>query len=189
MKILSTFALGSLLLVGCGGSDILGTDDAGTTADMTLQLYKLQSGQYTVTSLTVGNDGCMVNPNDPLNPTIGIDLTLTNDGAGNIGLGKVGGTPPEPSNGASCPGNPANPACATATMSPIPFSDNQGTLVRDNDIDDGNGCTEHRHVENLLQLTADNTFTSSYTNTDSKHVGCSIKVDCTTTYTWSFTKK
>lgn len=187
MKILSTFALGSLLLVGCGGSGILGGDDAGT-ADMTLKLYKLQSGPYKVTSLNVISDGCMVNPNDPANPTVGVDLTLTNDGAGNIGLGKVGGTPPEPSNGASCPGNPVNAACATAS-NPLPFSDNQGTLVRDNNIDDGAGCTEHRHVENLLQLTADNTFTASYTNTDSNHVGCSIKVDCTTTYTWSFSKQ
>lgn len=187
MKILSTLALGSLLLIGCGGT---GTgDDGGTdTQDMTLKLFKLQSGQYTVTSLTLGNDACMVNPNDTANPTIGVPFALANDGNGNISLGSFGGTPSEASNGSSCPGNPANAACATAS-SPLPFSDNMGTLVRDNTIDDGAGCSEHRHVENLLSLTADNTFTSSYTRKDSQHSGCTITADCTTTWTWSFTKQ
>jgi len=184
MKALSMGALAALLVAGCGGE---GTPADGG-ADMVPQLFKLQSGTYKVTDLRMLTDGCMVNPNDPANPTIGITLSLTNDGNGNIGLGNMVGTPMEPSNGASCPGMPANPACATAT-NPLQFNNNMGTLVRDNNIDDGMGCTEHRHIENLLTLTADNQFTSSYTRKDTMHMGCTATMDCTTTWTWDFVKQ
>lgn len=184
-------AMGLALTAGsmgaCGGTNnILG--DGGTQDMAMAKLFKLQSGDYQVSTLTINNDGCMVNPNDISNPTIGKVFTLTNDGSGNIGLGTLGGMPPQPSNGASCPGTPLNAACATAPNAK-PFNNNMGTLVRDNNIDDMMGCTEHRHVENLLTLTADNTFTSAYIRTDTMHKGCMAMADCTTTWTWSFVKK
>jgi hypothetical protein len=184
-------ALAALLAGGCGTS-LLGNDGGTTNDDLATQLYRLQSGTYKATSLTNLNDGCMVNPNDPMNPTVNtVMYTLTNDGMGNIGLGTVGGTPPQPSNGASCPGSPANAACSTAT-NPLPFNNNVGTLVRDNTINDttgGGSCMEHRHVENLIMLTADNTFTASYTRKDTMHTGCTATADCTTTWTWTLVKQ
>jgi hypothetical protein len=168
--------------------------------DMTVQLFKLQSGTYNVTGLINITDGCGVNPNDAANPTIGKSFTLTNDGNGNIGLGSVCTAPlapgsgnatcdsAQPSNGVSCLSASMPAVCATAS-NPLPFNNNMGTLVRDNNIDDGAGCSEHRHVENLLQLTADNTFTASYTRSDTKHMGCSATADCTTTWTWNFVKQ
>ena len=195
----------ALLLGACGANaftdlgtsnDLSGSQDAGATGDlarggsndMTLILFKLQSGMYKVGSLTMVTDDCMVNPNDPANPTVGHSFTLTNDGAGNIALGASVGSPPEASNGASCPGSPANPACASVTNPPS-FTNNQGLLIRDNDIDDGHGCTEHRHIENFLTLTADNSFTAQYKRVDTNHMGCAVKADCTTTWTWDFAKE
>ena len=174
---------------GSGGVDG-GSGDGGLGAtDMAVKLFKLQSGDYKITAVRVGNDGCMVDPNNAMNPSVGRTLPLVNDGMGNIGLGAVTGTPPQPSNGASCPGSPANAACATAPNAK-PFNNNVGTLVRDNTVDDGAGCVFHRHVENLVTVTADNQFTAAYTRSDTQHGGgCMTNADCTTTWSWDLSKQ
>ena len=187
--VMSLVVVAAGTVAACGADKLLG--DGGTGADMAMpKLFKLQSGDYAVTALTLGNDGCMVDPNNAMNPTIGKKLPLVNDGMGNIGLGNLTGTPMQASNGSSCPGSPANAACATAPNAK-PFNNNQGTLVRDNKVDDGAGCTFNRHIENLITLTADNTFTAAYTRTDTMHsAGCTLqKTDCTTTWNWTLVKQ
>ena len=174
-------------LVACGGSttgDGGTNEDGGANQDLAVTLFKLQSGTYTVMSINLGNDGCNVGTTG----IVGSTQPLTNDGAGNIALGPLAGmNPQEHSNGASCPGSPANPACATDAAA-VPFNNNQGSLVRDNDVDDMAGCTFHRHVLNQLTLTADNTFNADYTRKDTNHAGCAQATDCTTTWTWTLAR-
>src|SRR5262245_34390108 len=93
-------------LVGCGGTvggilDAFNESDMTTPADMTpggpgcgdlvvapaMTLFRLPEGVYKVMgAVTIISDGCLVNPNDPQNPTDGQIYALTNDGNGNIKL-------------------------------------------------------------------------------------------------------
>jgi hypothetical protein len=72
----------ALPIAGCG-DDILGFLDGGTN-DMTVVVYKLVSGDYTVTKLTDKTDTCMID--DPNDPVLGAKFALTNDGQGNVKL-------------------------------------------------------------------------------------------------------
>lgn len=198
--------LAVVLMAGCGDGTSL-FPDLGTTEDLGTQdaavtLYKLQSGDYKVLDLTgVNDDGCYDTPpsNDvSMDGLVNDTFPLVNDGSGKVSLGEKSGTPEEPAQGMSCPPDGAdwtNPACATAANA-TPLSDNAGTLVRDNEVDltDNNGdvfCTFHVHRENQITLTADNTFTSSYTEkrTDVGE-GCTGVIQaCTATWTWTLAKQ
>lgn len=203
--------LAAVLMVGCGDGtslfpDLGTTDDGGTSQDAALTLYKLQSGTYQVTSVsTVADNGCYAtSPTEDVTNggLINDTFPLTNDGEGKVSLGELSGTPEQPSQGMSCPPEGAswtNAACATATVA-VPLSDNVGTLVRDNQVDltDNNGdvfCTFNVHRESQITITADNTFTASYTETRSNPTnGCDTGDDaaikaCTVTWTWTLAKQ
>lgn len=195
--LLAVGAMAALTLVGCGGaSSLLG--DLGGGNDMGgVTLYKLQSGTYAVTGESSLVDGCMAfaSASDFMTLT-GVTKMLTNDGKGNIQFGPPDPngtpTPSEPMEGASCPGDPANAACSTASIQPPPaFDNNMGFLVSDYSLDDGQGCTLHRHVENVLTLTADNTFTAAYSvKDDQMSTGCTVETTaCTTSFTWNWMKQ
>ncbi|MFI5288620.1 MAG: hypothetical protein ACHQ17_03180 [Polyangia bacterium] len=188
--------LSALAIAGCGGDNSL--FDLGTGGDAAAPLYKLHSGTYGVTAESSLVDGCMAfdATTAPFSSLTGITKVLANDGAGNISLGGPDAngtpTPAEPQEGASCPGSPANAACATATIQPPPqFDNNMGFLVSDYSLDDGQGCTIHRHVENVLTLTADDTFTAAYSVKDDQMTsGCTVETSaCTTSFTWNWKKQ
>src|SRR5262249_44971214 len=98
---------------------------------------------------------------------------LKNDGNGNVKLnntdkfdmsneaqqyGPEVGMPMQPAQGASCPGT-NNPAQCTTESSAMPFNDNMGTLVRDNDVVNGM-CSYHLHLVNQITVTHDRTRTT-----------------------------
>ena len=67
-------------LGACGGTTPTFLADMASSPDQTIQLFKIQSGDYTVTSLTNENDACKIDDG-----TIkGSKFTVTNDGQGNI---------------------------------------------------------------------------------------------------------
>jgi len=186
---------------GLGGQDGHASEDL-FTGDMVVK--RLTTGVWKVVNdVTIGNDGCQVNPNDPANPTKGQIFALQNDGAGVIKLGNPtdpthpsaiqqydgaeSGTPPQPAQGASCPGT-NNPAQCATELTAVPFNADGGTLVRDNTVGTGaqGTCTFHRHLVNQVALTGDRQFTAQYTRTDTQHVTCTQTTDCTTTWSWDF---
>lgn len=210
-RVLSLFAAVALssMTAGCGDTVtglldgfLPGAGDMTTPPDMAITLYRLPEGVWKVSGpVTMLDDKCNVNPNDPMNPTAGQIYGLVNDGAGNIKLGNTdkfampdmpqmydaaeSGMPPQPAQGASCPGT-NNPAQCATEPTAKPFNDNKGTLVRDNKVT-ANNCTFNRHVVNQLTLTADGKFTSEYTRTDTMKSMCiTNKEDCTTKWTWQF---
>jgi len=195
--------------------DLRVTEDASLTPDLSrlaedllaggpdfsqVTLFRLAAGVYKVSGPVAAlNDGCLVDPNNAMNPTDGLTWALTNDGAGNIRLnnsdnpntpnqaqqyGPEVGSPPQPALGTSCPGI-NNPAQCASEPNARPFNNNSGTLVRDNTVSTGN-CTFRRHVVNEVTLTADSTFTAAYTRRDTQHVGCMPAADCESTWTWKF---
>jgi len=196
----------SFALTGCGDTlnGLLdgGSDDMPAAGDLAPK--RLTTGVWKVVNdVTIGNDGCQVNPNDPANPTKGQIWALVNDSAGGIKLGNPtdpanpgsmqqydtneSGTPPQPAQGASCPGT-NNPAQCASELTAVPFNADGGTLVRDNTVGTGaqGTCTFHRHLVNQVALTGDRQFTAQYTRTDTQHVTCTQTTDCTTTWSWDF---
>jgi hypothetical protein len=206
LTIVGSLAMASFA-AGCGDTNIFGDGgaDSGENPDLAMvTLFRLPQGVYKVSGpVTIGNDQCMVDPNNATNPTAGQIWALQNDGTGLIKLnnpsdpdhpdmvqqyGAEVGNPAQPALGASCPGGAANPAQCSTEPNAVAFNNNMGTLVRDNGVTtEGGVCMLHRHIVNQVNLTADGKFTAAYTRTDTNHQGCTtITTDCTTTWTWNF---
>lgn len=151
---------------GCPGGD--GDNDAGVA----FTTHTIDNGDYTLSAATNINDGCNVDPNGA-SPIQGTKQAITYDAAtGKLSIGANAGTPPAPSNGEGF------------------LSDNKGTLLRENTVDAGGGCTFTRHVENAVTVTGDNALSSNYTRTDTNHTAACVDqtTDCTTTWSYTLTK-
>jgi hypothetical protein len=212
---LLTMTCASLALTGCSA---VGPADAATSSGdmylLDLAPRRLTSGVWKVVNAVVGNAACQVNPGDPANPATGQIWALVNDSMGGIKLGNAtdpahpgavqqydtseSGTPPQPAQGASCPGGAANQVRCASEGNAQPFGPDGGTLVRDNQVGTGapGTCTFHRHLVNQVYLTGDQAFTAQYTSTDTQHMsagtptdmaaGCAQTTDCTTTASLDF---
>jgi hypothetical protein len=172
-------ALVACCAAGCsvGGAGDGGTEDLSGGGDLSMVFYKLVSGTYAVQSVTnyMNTDGCHVYGANLLTYT----TTLTNDGSGNVALGPMVGTPMQPSQGSGT------------------IDNNMGTLTRNNTATDATitNCTYTLMRTNMITLTADNTFTANYSETQSGWssacmlAGEDAGTSCTTTWTWTFTKQ
>lgn len=165
----------SLTAIGCGGS---GTDDGFITEaqDMAQAIFRVQSGDYKVTTVTKASDTCMINLDDPANMFVGHVFPLTNDGHYNFTLGPVVGTPPQPSQGQGMVGN---------------VTPNMGTLTRDNMVMDATtGCNYRLQRTNAITVTGDNALTVQLTENDTMHttVCMPVKTDCSANYTFTLVK-
>ncbi|HZH03257.1 MAG TPA: hypothetical protein VEY30_05690, partial [Myxococcaceae bacterium] len=159
----------ALSLAGCG-EDTLDGGDGGENG------FLLESGEYVASAASNVQDGCNQDPNNSANdpqitPLAGTKLKLTNSN-GEVSLGDLVGTPPQPSQGKGF------------------VTDNSGTLTRQNQVSTEQGaCTYTRTASNEITVTADNTFTTNYTRTDSEHsAGCTQNSACTTRFTYTLTK-
>lgn len=159
MRSLGLAVLLALPVAGCG-DDILGLNDGGTS-DMAVVLYKLVSGDYTVTKLTDKMDGCMID--DPMDPVLGAKFPVINDGQGNVELQGWG-------------------------KGQVLF--NKGTLKLMGTYGPVNMCTYMYDVTVDVTVTADNTFTGKYKESHTgRTADCFPKVGATCTSSWTMELK
>lgn len=153
MRSILFVVLFALPAFGCG-DDIFGTD--GGTADMTMTVYRIVSGNYKVTNLTNKMDSCMIDT-DPMDPILGHVFTVTNDGQSNITIAGVG-------------------------TGQVLF--NKGTLKLAGDYN-MSGCMYHYDVTTNVTVTADNILSAAYSETWTNRTGCSVNVGTTCTSSWT----
>jgi hypothetical protein len=159
MRSLVFAVLLALPVAGCG-DDIFGLTDGGTN-DMTVVVYKLVSGDYTVTKLTDKMDGCMID--DPNDPVLGAKFAVTNDGQGNVNLTGWG-------------------------MGQVLF--NKGTLKLMGKYGPVNMCEYNYDVTVDVTVTADNTFTGKYTEKHTGRTSqCFPMVGAACTSSWTMELK
>ena len=166
---LAVFAL-TPLAVGCGGTDV--GDDSFIADDMAMQVYKVQSGTYSVSKLTKVSDACMKNLDDPQNPFS--SLAVTNDGHGKLSLG---------STNVSYLSDPTLYSQGTGM-----FSDSYHVTTSLDADADATGCMFHLARMNDVTVTADNTLDVNFTETQTNHSGtCTTGVTTDCTSNWTFT--
>jgi|SwirhirootsSR2_FD_contig_81_2551458_length_1014_multi_5_in_0_out_0_2 hypothetical protein len=150
----------TLSLAGCG-DDFFGTDGS-TTKDMTVTLYKIVSGKYTIQTVYDKMDACMIlTGGTALENTM---WTVTNDGAGNVDVEGFG-------------------------KGPVAF--NMGTLTGMTSTTATMNCPSYNIAyTSKMTVTADNTFTLNYTeNETNRQAGCLPMVtgtSCTSTWKMDF---
>ena len=157
------------LAVGCGG---VGADDTTTPtgADMSMVVFKVVSGTYTVSNLTsAGTDTCMQNL-DSTNFTM---LGVVNDGMGHLSLG---------SNNVSYLSDPALYSQGTGM-----FTDSYHVTTHLDAMANATGCMFHLVRDDMVTVTADNTLSVMYKQTQTNHTGtCTVvTTDCTSQYNFT----
>lgn len=158
------------LAVGCGGTDT--GDDSFIADDMAMQIYKVQSGTYSVSQLTKVSDACMKNLDDTANPFSA--LAVTNDGHGTLSLG---------STNVSYLPDPTLYSQGTGM-----FSDSYHVTTSLDSDADATGCMFHLVRTNDVTVTADNTLEVNFTETQTNHMGtCTTGVTTDCTSNWTFT--
>lgn len=161
--------LAPLAAIGCGGGD----DTIFTpTPDMAMQIFKVQSGTYNVSMLTKVSDSCMQN----LDSTNFTTLGVVNDGMGHLSLG---------SNNVSY----LSDATLYSQGSGM-FTDSYHATTHLDAQADATGCMYHLVRDNTVTVTADNTLTVQYMQTQTNHMGtCTVvTTDCTSAYNFTLTK-
>lgn len=168
---IATIGLAGVAVIGCGGDDNDNKCGDGGCVDAGPQPFGISnSGCYTVESLTNLTDGC----------EFGADLTAGNSfpatynrSTATLSLGREVGSPGQPSLGSG-----------TITY-------NAGTMARNNTVmEPGSTCTWNEVVAGNLTVTAIDTFTITYTDTQrSFSAGCKDPPpptggSCTSTWTW-----
>jgi hypothetical protein len=157
---------------GCLDSAVTSGADAGSDGPA---LWGLSRGtnSYTITKVTIGNDGCMLGP-DAL---MGMTRPVTYDEATNtISVGDQKGAPPAPSLGSGHVGA------------------NVATLSRDNNAGDAMGCYWHQTDAGSLMLFDNDKFTLDVTETDNMYSAACMAADkpggesCTSTFQLTFVK-
>ena len=139
------------LAIGCGG---LGDTTTVTTADMSMQVFKVVSGAYAVSNLvSAGTDTCMQN----LTSSNFTSLGVVNDGNGHVSLG---------SNNSSYLPDPALYTQGTGT-----FSDSYHVTTHLDASANATGCMYHLVRDDVVTVTADNTLSVMYTQTQTNHTG------------------
>jgi hypothetical protein len=157
------------ILVGCGSNTTDSLD--GGNSDVFIAPFGLTGGDscFTITDIAPGfSDGCGLG----VDKIVGTSLPLNYDGTTAIvTLGTQG------------------------SLGGGAISSNQGTLVRDNNPTiDGTTCTYHQTDTSLLQMTADNAFTVTVTETQSTFGATCAAADvpvggtCTSTWKWTMAK-
>ena len=156
-------SIGSLFVLiahGCG-SGSGGSADAGP---------QLTTGIYTASDARNVVDNCHTNPTG----LAGSQYLVVVD-AGYVQF--YGTTTADPV------GIPPQPAQGQGTL-----SEGQAVLNRENDTTiAGTTCAFHLHVVNMITVTRDNAFTSSYERTETNHMGncpADHPDNCTTTFDW-----
>lgn len=156
------------LVAGCGG---LGDDTtAVTTDDMAMKVYKVVSGTYNVSGLmSAGTDTCMQN----LDSTTFTTLGVTNDGMGHLSLG---------SNNVSYLSDPTLYSQGTGM-----FTDSYHVTTHLDADANATGCMFHLVRNDVVTVTADNTLSVMYMQTQTNHTGqCPIvSTDCTSAYNFT----
>ncbi len=169
---LAWFATAGLLVAGCGGDDTSLTGGG----DMAMQLFKVQSGSYTVSNVTKVSDACMLGLEQAgAFPSI----QVTNDGHGNLSLGAM----------CNATGNP--PTCSPAVYSngQGTFSDSyHATVMATTTVtaDTAGKCTYSRTRTNMVTVTADNKLHVQFQEDESNiATGCGLSfTTCTSQYTY-----
>jgi hypothetical protein len=162
---LAALWLAPLAAIGCGG-------DTSVTppSDMAMQIFRIQSGSYSVSNLAAqGTDSCMQN----LTSTNFTTLGVTNDGQGHLSLG---------SNNSSYLSDPTLYTQGTGT-----FTDSYHVTTMLTDNANSAGCMYHLVRSDTVTVTADNTLNVQYTQTQTAHTGtCTVvAVDCTSAYNFT----
>jgi len=156
-----------LAAVGCGG------DDTSVTADdMAMQVFKVQSGTYSVSAITKVSDTCNQNLSSANFPELGV----TNDGHGTLSLG---------SNNQSTFSDPALYSNGTGM-----FSDSYHVTTKVETDVNATGCMYHLVRTNDVTVVGDNMLNVVYKQTQTMHMGtCTVvAVDCMGNYTFSLSK-
>jgi hypothetical protein len=154
------------LAAGCGGGDTT----TSPPNDMAMQLYRVQSGSYSVSNLmAVGTDTCMQNLTSSNFTTLGV----VNDGQGHLSLGA--------NNSAYLP----DPALYTQGSGM--FSDSYHVTTMLDAQANSSGCMYHLVRSDAVTVTADNTLNVQYMQTQTMHMGtCTVvAVDCTSAYNFT----
>ena len=156
------------LAIGCGGTG----DDTTTvaSADLSMPVFKVVSGTYAVSMLTsAGTDTCMQN----LDSTNFTTLGVVNDGNGHLSLG---------SNNSSYLPDPALYTQGTGT-----FTDSYHVTTHLEADANAAGCMYHLVRDDMVTVTADNTLSVMYKQTQTAHAGtCTVvAVDCTSQYNFT----
>ena len=156
------------LAVGCGG---VGDDTTSVAAmDLSMPVFKVVSGTYNVSNITaVGTDTCNQNLTTTNFPTIGV----TNDGNGHLSLGSNN-----------------RPEFADQTLysqGTGTFSDSYHVTTHLETDADATGCMYHLVRDDMVTVTADNTLSVMYKQTQTLHMGtCTVvAVDCTSQYNFT----
>jgi hypothetical protein len=178
--------IASSALLGCGSSDNTCTDagcpDGGLGGNLDsssdgLPLWGLSRdmNNYTVSKVTVTNDGCMSGPNELMGMSIPAKYDATTN---TFSLGKDFGTPAMPAFGSGSVGA------------------NMATLTRDNQAGDPAKCFWHQKDVSLMKLFDNDKFTLDVTETQDMFstAGCTgadappTGGTCTTTFQLTLAK-
>jgi hypothetical protein len=166
----------ALAMAGCGGT---GADDTTTvtTQDLSMPLFKVVSGSYTVSNVTKVQDDCML----ALEAAGAFpSIQVTNDGNGHLSLGSqcmTTGNPP------TC--NPAVYSNGTGM-----FTDSYHvttTATTTVTADSGGTCTYDRTRTNTVTVTDNNKLSVSFQEDESNiSAGCGGgPATCTSKYTFN----
>jgi hypothetical protein len=171
-NVLLLWVLVPFAAIGCGGT---GDDTTSVAAaDLAMPIFKVVSGTYNVSGLTaVGTDTCMQNLDSTNFTTIGV----TNDGNGHLSLG---------SNNSATLSDPTLYSNGTGT-----FTDSYHVTTHLDDAGANSaGCMYHLVRTNVVTVTADNTLSVMYTQSQTNHMGtCTVvATDCTDSYNYTATK-
>ncbi len=166
---LLALAFAPLLAVGCGGDDTTSVTTGGE--DMSMQVFRVQGGSYSVSMLTKVSDACMKNLDDPNNPFTA--LAVTNDGHGTLSLG---------STNVSYLSDPTLYSQGTGM-----FTDSYHVTTKLDAQANFSGCMTHLVRTNVVTVSADNTLQVQFTESQTMHAGtCTVvATDCTSQ--WNYT--
>jgi hypothetical protein len=170
----ATIGLGGVAFLGCGGDDDNnGTDagraDGGSKSDAAATIFGISdTGCYVVQDVTIVSDGCEFAPDLVKGKSVPGSYVRS---TGTLSLGKQVGSPVQPSLGS---GQVLN---------------NAGQLSRNNTASDG-ACTWNEVVTGDVSVTANDTFTISFTDTQRTFQGCTNPPPptggtCTSTWVWT----
>jgi hypothetical protein len=156
------------LAIGCGGVG----DDTTTVAaaDLSMPVFKVVSGSYNVSMLTsAGTDTCMQN----LDSTNFTSLGVVNDGNGHLSL---------VSNNSSY-----LPDASLYTQGTGMFTDSYHVTTHLEADANSAGCMYHLVRNDVVTVTADNTLSVQYMQTQTAHMGtCTVvATDCTSAYNFT----
>jgi hypothetical protein len=169
-KLIFAFALmAAPALVGCGSNTTESLDSG--TSDAGITLFGLSAGDncYTITDIAPGfSDGCMLGVNTLVGQSLPMNYTSA---SATVQLGTDG------------------------SLGGGVIANNQGQLVRDGyPTLSGTTCAFHQTDTSLMQLTANNVFSVTVTETESSFGTTCAAADvpvggtCTSTWTWTMSK-